>query len=119
MPARNLPGGGTHTPGTEARQAGDFVAGVWQVRCCVMGTSRQRHPNRGQNVTAPWRIGRRSVCGVLFFLDDRRTEQRVDLPLEPAAQVVFPIDGAGEGDEAGAEIASRLVLADGVLDVPQ
>ena len=62
---------------------------------------------------------RGAVGRMHLLLDDLRAEQHVDLAFDRCPPVVEDVDVAGELDELGVEALFRLVLALGVLDVPE
>ena len=63
--------------------------------------------------------GTGSVVGVVLLFDELRAQQLVDLALGGGAAVVRAVDRTCEFDEALAEVAVPLAVADVVLDLPE
>src|SRR5262249_34523388 len=79
-------------------------------------TSLRGRPGRASAIPVGWFLLERLV-GLL--LDQARPRCNVDRLLDAGALVVKPIDRARELDERRTEIAARVAVADGVLDLPQ
>ena len=58
-------------------------------------------------------------AAIRLLLDDRRAQQRVDLPLQLGPPVVLAVDRPRQLDELRAEVAGVLAGPDLVLDPPQ